>query len=357
MASGSHPKVSVIIPAYNVEGFVRRCVESVLRQTLKNFELLVVDDGSSDRTGALLDSMAERDIRISVFHVENGGAPAARNFALDRARGTYVCFMDADDWAEPSMLENMVALMENNNLELGVAGFHIDTYWADGERFQNEVKSYPSVVYPTQEAFREDAWQLFDRNLLYTPRNKLFVRSRIEELGLRFAPTFWDDFPFVLAYIRDIERVGVTEEAYYHFTRARGESETARWREGMYEKREEEHGWMLDLYEHWGLSDDENSREMVQRRYIERLVGCIENTCDPACELPASEKKQVIKEMICSERAQEAVVVAKPRSGMMKLMLVPIRMKSAGLAYTEGKLISFVKRNNTQLFATLKARR
>ena len=357
MGLASHPKVTVIIPAYNVEGFVRRCVESVLRQTLPSFELLVVDDGSTDRTGALLDSMAERDIRISVFHVENGGAPAARNYALDRARGTYVCFMDADDWAEPSMLENMVSLMEGNGLELGIAGFHIDTYWADGTRFQNEVKSYPSVVYPTQEAFRADAWQLFDRNLLYTPWNKLFLRSRIEELGLRFAPTFWDDFPFVLDYIRDIAHVGVTEEAFYHFTRARGESETARWREGMYGKREEEHGWMLDLYEHWGLADEGNSREMIQRRYIERLVGCIENVCDPACELPATEKKRLVKEMICSERAQEAVAVAKPRSTMMKLMLFPIRMKNAGLAYAEGKFISFVKRNNTQLFATLKSRR
>lgn len=357
MGAASHPKVSIIIPAYNVEDFVRRCVESVLRQTLEDFELLVVDDGSTDTTGALLDSMAERDIRIQVFHKENGGAPAARNFALDRARGTYVCFMDADDWAEAHMLEDMVALMEENDLELGIAGFHIDTYWDGGERFQNEVKSRPSEIYSTQEAFREGAWQLFDQNLLYTPWNKLFLRDRIESLGLRFAPTFWDDFPFVLEYIRDVERVGVTQEAYYHFTRARGESETARWREGMYEKREEEHGWMLDLYEHWGLSDDPDSREMVERRYIERLVGCIENVCDPACELPASEKRQLVKEMICSERAQEAVAVAEPRSRMMKVMLMPIRAQNAGLAYAEGKFISFVKRHNTQLFATLKARR
>lgn len=353
----SRPKVSIIIPAYNVEGFVRRCVESVLRQTFSDYELLIVDDGSTDRTGAILDGMAERDIRIQVFHVENGGAPAARNFALDRARGTFVCFMDADDWAENRMLEDMVALMEDNDLELGIAGFHIDTYWNEGARFQNEVKSRPSKIYPTQEAFREDAWQLFDQNLFYSPWNKLYLRERIEQLNLRFPPTFMDDFPFVLGFIRDVERVGVTEEAYYHFTRARGESETARWREGMYEKREDEHGWMLDLYEHWGLSDDENSREMVQRRYIERLVGCIENVCDPACELPSAEKKRLIGEMIATERAQTAVAEAKPRSTMMKLMLVPIRMKSAGLAYTEGRFISFVKRHNTQLFATLKARR
>lgn len=358
MATAATPKVSVIIPAYNVEDFVTRCVESVQRQTLSDFELLVVDDGSTDRTGAILDSIAERDYRISVFHLQNGGAPVARNYALDRARGTYVCFLDSDDWAEPRMLEDMVALAERGNLEMAVAGFYIDTYYAGGDEFTSELKSRPSCTYFTQHDFRAGAWQLFDENLLYTPWNKVFLRERIERLGLRFAEgTFWDDFPFILAFIRDIERVGVTESAYYHFTRAREDSETARWRDGMYEKREEEHGWMLDLYEHWGLEGDPSSMEMVQRRYIERLIGCIENVCNPACELSDDEKLRLVGEMILSERAQLAVHVARPRSGMMKLMLKPIKDKNARLAFREGKFISFVRRHNGKLFAQLKASR
>lgn len=357
MARAVAPKVSVIMPAYNVEGFVRRAVESVLRQTLESFELLVVDDGSRDRTGQILDSMAERDVRLRVFHTANGGAPAARNLALDQARGTYVAFMDADDWADPHMLERMVELMEGHSLELAIAGFFIDTYWGTEGEYSTIVKARPSRIYPTQHDFRVDAWRLFDENLLYTPWNKLFLRERIELLGLRFIDTYMDDFPFVLAYIRDVERVGVTEKAYYHFTRAREESETARWHEGLYEKREQEHGWMLDLYHHWGLEGDPSSMEMVQRRYIERLVGCIENVCDPACELPDAEKRRLIREMISTDRAKLAVSVARPRSRMMKLMLAPIRDQNADLAYNEGKLISFVRRHNGRLFADLKARR
>ena len=92
------PGISVIMPAYNVDGYVRRAVESLQHQTFSDFELLVVDDGSTDRTGQILDSIADRDIRVTVYHRQNGGAPAARNYALDRARGTYVMFMDADDW-------------------------------------------------------------------------------------------------------------------------------------------------------------------------------------------------------------------------------------------------------------------
>ena len=357
MASAKAPMVSVIMPVYNVEGFVTRAVESLQGQTFSDFELIAVDDGSTDRSGQILDRLAERDIRLEVVHTENGGAPAARNLALDRAHGTYVYFMDADDWCDPYMLEDMVGVMQRFELELLVCGFFIDTYVGDDEEHLTEVKSYPSTVFPTQADFRQRAYELFDRNLLYTPWNKLFLRSRIEELGIRFRATFMDDFPFVLDYVRDVERVGVMEEAYYHFTRARGESETSRWRPNLYEKREEEHDWMLSLYEHWGLLDDEASVEMVQRRYIERLVGCIENVCDPACELTDAEKRLVIERMISTERAQEACRVARPRSRMMKVMLSPIRHRDARLTFMEGRLISFVSRHDTRLFTTLKASR
>ncbi|NLH92536.1 MAG: glycosyltransferase family 2 protein, partial [Atopobium sp.] len=212
-------------------------------------------------------------------------------------------------------------------------------------------------TFGSQAEFRASAWRLFDQNLLYSPWNKLFRRSYAESLGLRFKPTFWDDFPYVLDFIRDVGRVGVTERAYYHFIRSRAESETSKWRPDMFEKREEEHGWMLDLYDHWGLAGDAASMEMVQRRYVERLVGCIENVCEPSCTLSVAEKRQLIGRMITSDRAQLAVSVARPRSGMMRAMLGPIRSKNVGLAYNEGCLISYVKRHNTKMFATLKARR
>ena len=351
------PKISIIMPAYNVDRYVRRAVESLQHQRFEDWELLAVDDGSTDRTGQILDSIADRDIRVTVIHQDNAGAPAARNNALDRARGTYVMFMDADDWAEPQMLGDMVRVGDENDLELVVSGFYIDTYYGSADQHTSEVKNCPDRIFETQQDFRAAAWRLFDANQLYPPWNKLFRRDRIERIGLRFRPTFWDDFPFVLDYIRDVEKVGVISRPYYHFIRQRSESETARWRPDMYDKREEEHGWMLDLYRHWGLEGDPASMEMVQRRYIERLVGCIENVCNPQCNLPEDEKLAQIDAMISSERAQVAVAVARPRTRMMKRMLAPIRKRDVRMAYREGKFISFVKRHNTRVFATLKANR
>lgn len=354
---GSRPKVSVIMPVYGVEDYVARAVGSVLAQTMGDLELLVVDDGSPDASGEICDRLARTDGRMRVFHQANAGAPAARNFAMDRARGEYLMFMDADDWVEPDMLADMTRMADGSSLDLAVSGFFIDTYCGPGpDDHLTQVLSVDSRIFADREQFRRGAWELFDKNQLYSPWNKLYRRSYVEGLGLRFPDTFWDDFPFVLSVIRDVERVGVTERPYYHFIRARSESETARYRPGMYEKREEEHVWMLELYEHWGV-DDERSMEVVYRRYSERLVGCIENVVCPDSGLARREKRARVREMISTPQARLAVERTRPRSSMMRAMLWPIRAQRPLAAYWEGVLISFVKRRFSRLFASLKANR
>lgn len=349
------PSISVIMPAYRVENYIERAVESLLHQTFRDFELIIVDDGSPDGTGRAADALAARDSRIRVIHQPNAGAPTARNRAMETAQGRYFFFMDADDWAEEAMLAEMYALAEKHDLQAVVAGFYIDTYY-DETRFTRQTLSQPDEIFPSQAAFRAAAYRLFDKNLLYTPWNKLYRADYLRENNIRFPETFWDDFPFNLAVFRDIERVGVTERAYYHFIRARAESETARYRADMYEKREEENGWMIELYDHWQVNDPA-SREMIARRYAERVVGCVENVANPACPKTRRQKMQAVREMLDNPALREALAVARPRSAMMRALLFSLKTGCAPLVLCEGAFISFVKRRCTRLFARLKARR
>lgn len=351
----SEVKISIIMPVYGVEDYVGKAIESIQAQTLIDWEFFCVDDGTKDRSGEICEEYAAKDPRIIVIHKENGGAPSARNVAIDRAKGKYMYFMDSDDWAEPTMLEDMYNLAEKNNSQLVVSGYYIDTYYNDTEKFVQK-QFYDDVVFATQQEFRENAHKLFDRNLLYTPWNKLYLSNYILENKLYFPQTFWDDFPFNLSVVRNVERVSVTSNKYYHFIRKRTESETAKYRTDMFDKREEEHSWMLDLYEHWEL-DTPETREFLARRYIERVIGCIENVTNRNCTLSPKEKKSEIKKMISSDRARQAVKIAQPNSKYMKLMLLPIKWNNATLTYLEGKLISYVKSGNTKLFASLKANR
>lgn len=347
--------VSIIMPVYGVEKFVGKAIESIQQQTFSDYEFLIVDDGTKDRSGEICDEYAAGDERIRVFHKENGGAPSARNLAIDEAKGKYFYFMDSDDWAEPTMLEDMVRLADNHRAQLVVTGYFIDTYYTDTD-YVTQAVAQPSQVFESQREFRENAYRLFDHNLLYTPWNKLYDGDYIREKGLKFPNTFWDDFPFNLSVVRDVERVVVSDKKYYHFMRARAESETAKYRPDMYDKREEEHQWMVELYRYWGI-DDEASREFLARRYVERLVGCVENLTNPACTLSKREKQAEIARIITTPHAQEAARIARPRSRYMKLMLSPIRGGNPSLTYWEGKCISAVKRKNVKLFATLKANR
>lgn len=348
-------KITAIMPVYNVENFIGKCIESLQAQTLTEWELIAVDDGSPDNSGAICDEYAKADSRITVIHKENGGAPSARNTAIPMAKGEYLYFVDSDDWAEPTMFEDMYKKAKENDAQLVVAGYYIDTYYSDTE-FYDQEQSLPSRDFASQRDFREYAHNMFDKNLLYTPWNKLFQRKYIEDNNIRFKNTFWDDFPFNLDVVRDVERVVLMEEKYYHFMRARADSETAKYRSDMYAKREEEHGWMLDLYAHWSVNSDE-SREMLHRRYIERVVGCIENVTNSACTLSTKEKMQQIKDMITSENVRTALKYAKPNSLVMKVMLIPIKLKFTWLTCLEGTVISKVKSGNVKLFAKLKANR
>lgn len=351
----SEIKISIIMPVYKVEQYVGKAIESIQAQTLKEFEFLIVDDGTPDNSGKICDEYALKDARIHVIHKENGGAPSARNAAIDIAKGKYMYFMDSDDWAEPTMLEDMYNLAEQNKAQLVIAGFFIDTYYSENEYITNDFLT-ESAVFNNAGDFRNNAYKIFDKNLLYSPWNKLFLSSYLMENNLRFPETFWDDFPFVLSVIRDIERVVVTEKQYYHFIRARAESETAAYRPNMYEKREEEHAWMLELYKHWKVKDS-NSKEMVARRYIERFIGCVENITNSKCTLTFGEKYQQVKKMLSAHNVKWALRFAVPKSKMMKIMLVPIKLNSAFWTLVECKVISAVKAKNVKLFATLKARR
>ncbi len=346
--------VSVIMPIYRVEAFLPRAIDSVLKQTMGDFELWLVDDGSPDRSGEICDQYALRDSRIRVIHQTNQGAPAARNAAIELSQGKYRYFFDADDWMEPDLLEKLTAEAEETGAELVVCGFTIDTDSPSG--MHRQTISAPRARYRYAADFRKNAAPLFDNNLLYPPWNKLFLSERMDALGIRFPGTFWDDFPFNLSYLHTVEKVSVLPDALYHFTRSRAESETAKYVPQMYEKREEEDRWMRELYADWDICGAVET-EFLARRYAERLVGCIENLTNPRCTLSRTEKLAEIRKMLSAPRAKEALKLARPASLMLKIMFIPLKTRCVWLSYVQSLFITFVKTRFAGVFSRLKAAR
>ena len=115
--------ISVIVPVYNVEPYLRQCLDSIVNQTYPNIEILIVDDGSPDHCGEICDEYAEKDSRIIVIHQENAGLSAARNAALDIARGEYIMFVDSDDWVEPTYCEKALEMIQKHQVPMVVFGY------------------------------------------------------------------------------------------------------------------------------------------------------------------------------------------------------------------------------------------
>ncbi len=114
--------ISIIVPAYNIKEYLERCVNSILNQTWKNLEILLVDDGSVDGTGELVDELAKKDERIRVFHKENGGSSSARNLGIQEARGSYLGFIDSDDYIEPFMFEALYSALKETGMPIAQGG-------------------------------------------------------------------------------------------------------------------------------------------------------------------------------------------------------------------------------------------
>ena len=131
-------KISIIIPAYNVEKYIAKCLHSVINQSYKNLDVIVVDDGSKDRTGCIIDDYSAKDNRIRAVHQPNGGLPNARNTGMKYANGDYVMFLDSDDWIEPTCCEVIVSEMQKDKADLVFF-----EYYKEYKNKTVQMKTYP----------------------------------------------------------------------------------------------------------------------------------------------------------------------------------------------------------------------
>lgn len=213
------PKISIISTVYNTEAYLPRCVESILAQTFPDFELLLVDDGSSDASGALCDEWAAADPRIRVFHQPNGGPANARNKGLDNARGAYIGFVDSDDVIEPTMFETLYRAVQAPGVRLAACA---------GDCIDEAGALIPGRLVTLQTYGVRDAQELlleaFQTGSFYGPLswNKLFDIRLFRDKGVHYDETmlFGDDAS-VLHRVFEGERCNCLPDILYHYrTRA-----------------------------------------------------------------------------------------------------------------------------------------
>ncbi len=211
----NQPLISVIVPVYNVEKYLKKCVESIQNQTYKNLEIILVDDGSPDNCPQICDELAAMDERIRTVHRQNGGQSAARNSGLSVAKGEWIAFVDSDDYIDNDMYEKLYQAVENNQADLAVCGARIVNEVGDllsPNKGNGEVKCYVG----------QDGYGQLIPTLNNSVWNKLFQKELIGELLFPVGCVHGEDFIFLLEYLRNVKKIAIVNEEKYNYLQRQG---------------------------------------------------------------------------------------------------------------------------------------
>lgn len=245
--------VSVVVPVFNVEPFLSRCIESLLNQDFTDFEVILVDDGSTDGCPRICDAFAALDPRIRVVHQLNRGLSGARNTGLAAAGGEYVCFLDGDDWADSTMISSLVEAAQTHAADIVVAGFHLDTVDAS-EALTHTLRVRPSLelVGPGRGCQQASTTTI---NLLGYAWNKLYRKSLITDRGIRFTEglSLIEDAVFNGVACRESARVLLLDQAHVHYMQRPRTTLVNRYYDDFVQMRFRAIAEMSSVLTHWGV--------------------------------------------------------------------------------------------------------
>lgn len=201
-------RVSVIVPIYNAEEYLERCVDSILNQTVKELECILIDDGSTDNSAGICDQYAEKDSRVKVVHKVNSGQSDSCNIGIDISSGEYIAFVDSDDYLNESMYEKLISLAESENTDIAMCTFE-RVYSSEFEN--NDVASNTTKLLSKNDIF--NMWHTVEANVKW---NKVFKRSIFDDIRLPSGKSIDDEpiKPFVFA---KADKVAYTDEKLYYY--------------------------------------------------------------------------------------------------------------------------------------------
>lgn len=213
------PLISVIVPIYNVESYVERCIESIQNQTYGNLEIILVDDGSTDQSGEICDEYAMNDSRIRVIHKKNGGLVSARKTGIQEAKGVYATYVDGDDWIEPNMYEELIYQIKSADVIVSGLIRDYDNYILyeknripDGYYRANELRDqiYQTMIY---------TGKFFERGILTHVWNSLYKKELLLKNQMKVSDNIRiaEDIACIYPLLLDAKEVVISSECYYHY--------------------------------------------------------------------------------------------------------------------------------------------
>lgn len=205
-------KVSIIIPVFNIDEYLMRCLESVLNQSYTNLEIILIDDGSTDQSGEICNEYAAKDKRVLVVHKENEGVSIARNIGLDMASGDFIGFVDGDDMIERDMIQKLVQNSLMHNADISIC--QMDTININGKA--DPMYKHNEGLLDCNEVIRKFFFDNFTKSIMYSQCNKIYRRAQIKNLRYR-TYKYGEDILFVFESLKGNPRIYFDDYIGYHY--------------------------------------------------------------------------------------------------------------------------------------------
>ena len=217
--------ISIIVPVYNCDDTIEKCVSSIQKQTYSDLELILVDDGSTDDSGRLCDQFGASDARIRVIHKENGGVSSARNAGLDAAQGDYILFCDSDDYAELAWCSKLVSAAQSSPNAFPICNYFRNTSSGETINYEQQCDALDAQI------ASKDFFKLYQLELIGTPWNKIYRRDILSEKHVRFRAdlSLGEDLIFNLEYMKFLDGFTYINEPLYHYNLGNGQSLSAKY--------------------------------------------------------------------------------------------------------------------------------
>ena len=217
MKHSNCPAISVVIPIYNVENFLRKGLDSLLQQTMRDFEVIMVNDGCTDSSREIMQEYADKDNRFRIIDKPNGGVSSARNAGVQAAQGNYIAFLDSDDYVKPEFLEKLYGEAQKTGADVTCCNYILDM--SESKRFITLPIQLPGGLYQTERLMRS---LIKDVRMHYFLWNKLWKRTLFTEHNIQFPHMFFEDIATTPRLMYFANKVAVLKGSYYYYMQRKG---------------------------------------------------------------------------------------------------------------------------------------
>lgn len=325
------PFFSVVMPAYNCEGTVGKTIESVLNQTFTDFELIIVNDGSTDNTQQVLECYHSEDFRVKFKTIQNGGPGNARNKGIEITTGRYLLFVDSDDLMKDGTLETYANHVKDEKIDLVISSYNMNVL--DGEELvDTRLVEAPNQLIETHEEFLNNIYPLMNKQLMYVAWNKLFKLEIIKKYEIKFPPyNSCEDRLFNIRYFNYVEACKVVSDVLYDYSFDGKNSLTNKYFDNKFDTFVEFYRELLTL--------TKKNEKGINALFLKGVMSCIIPLHSESCPLTYHEKRTYIQTIVRHSDVIKASENSLTDTKIRRVMKMLFKTKSVYVNYAASKLM------------------